>query len=85
MSEQAVKRLYRSRSDRIVAGVCGGFAKYAGIDPTVVRLVFVILTVFTALFGGVLAYVLALLIVPEEPASAYAPVPTAPQAPPPQF
>jgi phage shock protein C len=58
-------RLYRSRSDRMVAGVCGGLAKYFNVDPTLVRLVFVVL----ALAGGpgLLLYLVMWIITPIEP------------------
>jgi phage shock protein C len=58
-------RLYRSQTDRMLAGVCGGLARYFNIDPTVVRLVFVVL----ALAGGpgVLLYLLLWIITPIEP------------------
>ena len=58
------KRLYRIRDGRIVAGVCAGLAAYFGIDPTLVRLGFVVLTVFGAL--GILLYLGAWLVIPEE-------------------
>ena len=60
-----VPRLYRSRTDRMIGGVCGGLGKYLNVDPTLVRLVFVL----TALFGGpgLLAYLIMLIVVPEEP------------------
>lgn len=58
------KRLYKSRN-RMVAGVLGGIAEYFGIDPTLVRLGFVFLTVFTAGFPGVVAYLVAALIIPS--------------------
>jgi phage shock protein PspC (stress-responsive transcriptional regulator) len=59
------RRLYRSRSDRVIAGVCGGLGRYLNIDPIVLRIAFVVLLVF----GGVsaLAYVAAMLLVPSEP------------------
>lgn len=59
------RRLYRSRSDRWIGGVCGGLAQFLTIDTTIIRLLFV----FTALFGGasLLIYLVMLLIVPEEP------------------
>ena len=59
------KRLYRSREDRMIAGVCGGLGEYFGIDPTLVRLLFV----FAALFygPGILVYLILMLVVPEEP------------------
>ncbi len=59
------KRLYRSRQNRVLAGVCGGIGEYFNIDPTVVRLVFLL----AVIFGGVTAwiYLLALIIMPNEP------------------
>ena len=63
MSES--RRLYRSRSTRVVAGVCGGLAEYFKIDPILVRVLWV---VFLLSFGtGLLAYILLWLFVPEEP------------------
>ncbi|HVL49838.1 MAG TPA: PspC domain-containing protein [Candidatus Thermoplasmatota archaeon] len=64
------KRLYRSRTDRVIGGVCGGLAKYLDVDPTIVRLVTVLVILFTALVPGVIAYLVALLVMPEEPAGA---------------
>ena len=59
------KKLYRSRTDKKVCGVCAGLGKYFGIDPTMVRLAAV---VFTLLGGcGLLAYIIGALIIPEEP------------------
>ncbi len=59
------KRLYRSRTDRILGGVCGGLADYFNLDPSLVRLLWVI---FCLGFGtGVLAYIIAWIIIPEEP------------------
>ena len=57
------KKLLRS-NDRVIAGVCGGFAEYIGIDPTVVRLGYVFLTLFTA-FSGIIVYIIACLLMPE--------------------
>lgn len=59
------KRLYRSRKDQQIAGVCGGVADYLGVDPTLVRLLWVIF----ALAGGpgLLLYIIMWAIVPEEP------------------
>ncbi len=79
MSE--TKKLYRSRSDRMIGGICGGLGAYLGMDSTVLRLVFVLIA---ALSGGVpalVAYIIMLLIVPEEPLSGPAapPPPTNPE------
>lgn len=61
-----LKKLYRSRDNRMIAGVCGGLADYFKVDPTVMRLIAVLLLVFT---GGtaLLAYILLWILVPEEP------------------
>ena len=60
-----VKRLLRSRQNRIVAGVCGGIAEYFHLDPVLVRAIWAILTVITAVIPGVILYILAVIIVPE--------------------
>jgi len=58
------KRLYRSRSDRMIWGVCGGLAKYFGIDPVIIRVVFVLLIFANGL--GILAYIILAIVVPLE-------------------
>lgn len=58
------KRLYRSRSDRRLWGVCGGLAKYFDIDPTIVRVIFVLLIFAKGL--GILAYIILAIVVPLE-------------------
>jgi phage shock protein C len=59
------KRLYRSKRDRKVAGVCGGIGEYFGIDTVLVRLLWVFFTLAGG--GGVLAYIIAWFVVPESP------------------
>ena len=60
-----VKRIYRSRKNRIIAGVCGGIAEYLNIDPTIIRLLWVL---FSLLHGvGIILYIIAAIIIPEEP------------------
>lgn len=59
------KRLYRSRRERLVCGVCGGVAEYFNIDPTIVRLAF-LLFVFCA-GSGMLAYIIAAIVMPDDP------------------
>ena len=59
------KKLYRSATDKKLGGVCGGIAEYFNIDPTLVRLGAVALSF--AAGGGVLAYILAAIIIPEPP------------------
>ncbi|MDD3386987.1 MAG: PspC domain-containing protein [Prevotella sp.] len=58
------KKLVRSR-DRILAGILGGFAEYMDFDPTVVRVIYALLTVCTA-FSGVIIYLILWLIIPED-------------------
>lgn len=60
------KRLYRSRRNSMIAGVCGGLAEYLNMDPTVVRLIYVLLSLFTAAFPGLLVYIIAVIIMPLE-------------------
>jgi phage shock protein C len=59
------KRLYRSRKERMIAGVCGGIGEYFGIDPTIVRLLFVLGTIMGG--HGLLAYLILMIVVPEGP------------------
>ena len=66
MSE-APRRLYRSRTDRMLGGVCGGIAKYMNADPTIVRVVYVVVSILSVAFPGILAYLILLLVVPLEP------------------
>jgi phage shock protein C len=60
-----IKRLYKSRTDRMIDGVCGGIAKYFNVDPTLVRIAWVLL----ALLGGsgILLYIIAMMVMPKEP------------------
>lgn len=59
-------RLRRSRSNRMIAGVIGGLARYFGIDPTMARVIYVILSVVSVAFPGLLVYILLWLVIPEE-------------------
>lgn len=61
-----MRKLYRSRSNSMIAGVCGGLAEYLGLDPTVVRLLYVLLSIFSAGFPGILVYIIAMIIIPLE-------------------
>ena len=58
--------LQRSKSDRMIAGVCGGIAKTLGWDPTLVRIVYVLASVLSAAFPGILVYIILWAIMPEE-------------------
>ena len=57
--------LRRSRSDRMIAGVVGGLARYAGIDPTLARVIYVVGSLLSAAFPGLLVYLVLWLIIPE--------------------
>ncbi len=61
----APKRLLRSRQDRVVAGVCGGIGQYFGVDPVLIRGLWVVFTLFTAVVGGAILYLIAAVIIPE--------------------
>ena len=63
-SSNGTKHLNRAREGRVVAGVCAGLAAYFGVDPTLVRLAFVLVTLFGGL--GVLFYLCAWIVIPEE-------------------
>jgi len=58
------RRLYRSRTDRKIAGVCGGLAQYLNVDPTVVRIIFLILLLIGG--GGLLIYLIIWICAPDE-------------------
>ena len=60
------RQLTRSRTNRMIAGICGGLGEYSNIDPTVIRLISVLFLFFTGP-GVVLAYIIMALIIPEEP------------------
>jgi phage shock protein C len=58
--------LLRSRDDRMIAGVCGGLAKWLGWDATAVRVLYVLVSFFSAAFPGILAYLILALVMPSE-------------------
>ncbi len=66
MGNALSRPLRRSKSDRIVAGVCGGLAKWLDWDPTVVRVVYVAASLISAAFPGILAYIILWFVMPEE-------------------
>lgn len=64
-----MKKLYRSNNDKVFAGIIGGLGEYFEVDPILLRLSFVVLVLITGFFPGVIAYIIALFIVPESPHS----------------
>jgi phage shock protein C len=59
-----MKKLYRS-SNRILAGVCGGIAEYLDVDPTLIRVAYVMLSMFTVAFTGLLLYIILMILMPN--------------------
>ena len=59
------KKLYRSSTNKMIAGVCGGIGEYFSIDPTIIRLIWVVFTLLSVGIG-ILAYILAAIIIPEK-------------------
>ena len=59
------KPLRRSRSNRMIAGVVGGLAEYWGLDPTLARVIFVVVSILSVAFPGILVYAVLWLIIPE--------------------
>lgn len=60
-----MNKLYRSKSNRILAGVCGGIGEYFKVDPTIVRLLWLLISITGG--AGVIAYIIAWIIIPKEP------------------
>jgi phage shock protein C len=67
----AQRRLYRSRTERKIAGVCGGLGAYFGVDPVLFRIIWVVLVLGVGF--GILAYLICWLIIPLEPEATLAP------------
>ncbi len=63
------KKLYKSRNKKMVSGVCGGLEDYLGIDVTIIRLVWIVLSLLVsgAGIGGLVVYIIASIVIPEEP------------------
>lgn len=65
-TQPEVKKLYRSKTDRMLSGVCGGLASYFGVDSTLIRLATMLVILFSGVFPGLIIYILAAIIIPEE-------------------
>ena len=68
-------RLSRPMSESKIAGVCAGFARYFGVDVTLIRVLWVVLTVFPMPFFGLVSYIVAWIVMPKEPVMALVRVP----------
>lgn len=64
-----MKQLYRSETNKVWKGVLGGFGEYFDIDPTLLRVLFVVFVLATGFFPGVIAYIIAMFIMPVAPNS----------------
>jgi phage shock protein C len=64
MNGAPARRLTRSRKHKIIAGVCGGIAEYFDMDPTVVRVAYVLLSIASVAFPGILAYIILMFVMP---------------------
>jgi phage shock protein C len=62
-----MKKLYRSQTNKTVYGVLGGLGEYFDVDPTILRLGYIFFSVISAGIGGLVIYLLAVLVVPENP------------------
>ena len=60
-------RLYRSTHDRMISGVCSGLAEWLGWEISVVRILYVLVSLFSAAFPGILVYIILWVIIPEKP------------------
>ncbi len=59
-------KLHRSSTNRIIAGVCGGFAEWLGWNPTTFRVLFVVVSILSAAFPGILVYLILWLVMPKD-------------------
>ena len=67
MNTHTTKKLYRSLTDKQLTGLCGGIADYIGVDSSVVRLLWIAVTVLTGFMPGLIGYVVASMVVPKAP------------------
>jgi phage shock protein C len=62
-----MKKLYLSKKDKMLAGICAGIGEMLDVDPTIIRLAFVFIGIATAIFPLVIAYIIGWIIIPENP------------------
>lgn len=61
------KKLYKSNQDKMFCGVLGGVAEYLNVDATIIRILYAVLSLFSAGFPGLLVYIICALVIPEKP------------------
>lgn len=74
------KPLRRSRKNKMIAGVCAGLAEHFDLDVTLVRVVWAVVTFFSGIVGGVVAYLICWIVIPEEQTESSSPAPASPSA-----
>ena len=67
MEKKNVKKFYRSKTNKIFAGIIGGLGEYFEVDAAILRLFFILIVAITGLLPGIIAYFLALAVVPHKP------------------
>ena len=63
----ATKKLYRSDTDKVFAGICGGLGEYFDVDSVLLRLIWLLVVIFTGFVPGVLVYIIAIFVIPRKP------------------
>lgn len=63
-TRRGMRLLYRSNTNRVFAGICGGLGEYANVDPVIFRLGWLLITIFTGVIPGIIAYILAIFVIP---------------------
>lgn len=64
-----MKKLYRSKTEKRIAGVCGGLAQYLNVNVSIIRIAWALISIFTSGVPGTLVYIICAMIIPEEPDS----------------
>lgn len=62
-----MKKLYKSKQNKVFGGVIGGIGEYFNVDPVILRLLWTAIVIFTGFFPGLIVYIIAISIVPEKP------------------
>lgn len=68
-TNKSIKRLYLSETDKKISGVCGGIGEFYHVDSSLVRLAWIILTILTGVFPGLVGYIIAAVVIPRRPAA----------------
>ena len=64
-----MKRLYKSKTNKVIAGVIGGLGEYYEVDPSLLRLAYILIAVLTAVFPAIVGYLVACLVIPSQPSA----------------